>query len=241
MSNGDFDVDQLAAYLHLTPPQIARMADRGRLPGRKVQGEWRFSRAEVHHWLEEQIGASDADQLTKVESVLDAAPRQPTSTVSISRLCRPETMAIPLTARTRGSVIRSMCSVAASTGVLWDAAAMAEAVEAREQLHPTALESGVALMHPRRPQTSLLSDSVIALGICPSPIPFAGSGGQLTDVFFLICSYDDRVHLRVLARLSRMLVDPEFLPALRSCHTPADAHQIIAHAEQLHYDGEDPV
>ena len=36
MSADDFDIDSLAAYLHLTPQQVARLADRGKLPGRKV-------------------------------------------------------------------------------------------------------------------------------------------------------------------------------------------------------------
>ena len=38
---------------------------------------------------------------------------------------------------------------------------------------------------------------------------------ELTDVFFLICSVEDRGHLQVLARLSRVLGWPGFLDALR--------------------------
>ena len=71
MSEEDFDVMSLAAYLHLTPDQIRKMADRDRLPGRRVGGKWRFSRAEIHQWFEERIGLSDELELTKVEKVLD--------------------------------------------------------------------------------------------------------------------------------------------------------------------------
>ena len=56
MADDDFDVQRLATYLHLTPDQVARLADRGKLPGRKVQGQWRFAQADVHHWLEQRIG-----------------------------------------------------------------------------------------------------------------------------------------------------------------------------------------
>ena len=65
---------------------------------------------------------------------------------------------------------------------MWDALAMAEAVKAREKMHPTALDCGVALLHLRRPQTSILSDSVLALAVCPSPLPFSDTG-HLTDIF----------------------------------------------------------
>ena len=54
----DLDVAKLAEYLHLTPDQVTRMAVRGKVPARKVVGQWRFSEAEIHHWLEERIGAS---------------------------------------------------------------------------------------------------------------------------------------------------------------------------------------
>lgn len=231
----DLDVAQLAAYLHLTPDQVSKMAMRERVPGRRVGGEWRFSEAEIHHWLEERIGVGDIEDLDKVQAVLDRAAsvsdgQHHSDTRSISELCSIERIAIPLEARTRGSVIRSMCELAGNGGLMWDAPAMADAVQAREQLHPTALDSGVALLHPRRPQTSILADSILALGVCTSAIPFSDRG-HATDVFFLICSFSDAIHLRILARLSRMLADAELLSALRQSQSPSDAWQSLQAAE----------
>ena len=58
MPQSDFTIESLAAHLHLTPQQVSRLADRNKLPGRKVGGKWRFSRADIHHWLERRIGLS---------------------------------------------------------------------------------------------------------------------------------------------------------------------------------------
>jgi len=226
----DFDLARLAEYLHLTPDQVAKMAMRGRIPGRRVGGEWRFSEAEIHHWLEDRIGVSDLEGLEKVQAVLDRASG-PVEDRPISELCTIETTSVPLTARTRGSVIRSMCGLAAGSGLLWDPKAMADAVAAREQMHPTALDCGVALLHPRRPQTSILADSVIAMAVCPSAIPFSDSG-QLTDIFFLICSYDDAAHLRILAQLSRLIADSDILEQLRAAESAKDAWSALKTAEQ---------
>ena len=226
----DLDVPRLADYLHLTPDQVKKMAVRGRLPGRKVGGQWRFAEAEIHHWLEEQIGVSDLQELDKVQRVLDRAAGEVVDR-PIHELCTIETTEVPLNARTRGSVIRSMCGLAGRSGLMWDASAMAEAVRAREQMHPTALDCGVALMHPRRPQTSILADSVIALAICPAALPFSDAG-QLTDIFFLICSYDDATHLRILAKLSRMVADSEMLAKLRESESPAEAWDCLRVAEE---------
>ena len=67
----DHSVAQVAAYLHVSPAQVIKMASRGLLPGRRVGGEWVFNQAEIHHWLEEKIGASDSEELTKVQSMVD--------------------------------------------------------------------------------------------------------------------------------------------------------------------------
>lgn len=230
MSEENFDVAGLAAYLHLTPDQVNKMAQRGRLPGRRVGGDWTFSEAEVHHWLEQQIGASDIEQLDKVDAVLSRADTTG-SEVTIAGLCPIDVIEVPLQARTKASVIRSMSDLATRGGMLWDAPTMAEAVKAREDLHPTALDCGVALLHPRRPQSSILADSVVALGRTSQPLPFSDSG-HLTDIFFLIASYDDRVHLRILSRISRMITDEMFLGQLRDATDAADARQAIIDAEQ---------
>lgn len=226
----DYDVARLAEYLHLTPDQVTKMAVRGRLPGRRVSGDWRFNEADIHHWLEARIGGGDMQELNRIQLVIDRAAGEAFDR-PISELCTKQTMAVPLNARTRGSVIRSMCELTTRSGLMWDATVMAAAVQAREQMHPTALDCGVAMLHPRRPQTSILADSVIGMGICPTPIPFSDSG-QLTDIFFLICSYDDSSHLRILAKLSRLIADGEMLAGLRAAEGVTEAWECLRASEE---------
>ncbi len=227
MAQDDFDLESLAVYLHMTPPQVARLADRDKLPGRKVAGQWRFARAEIHHWLEQQIGLSDEDELVQVEDVLH---RSEGKQVCIADMLPPEAMAVPLPARTRNSVIREMVQLAAGTGWLWDLKKMTEAVRSREDMHSTALENGIALLHPRRPMAKILAQPFLALGVTTTSIPF-GAGAPLTDVFFLICSMEDRGHLKTLARLSRVITSPGFLDALRDSSDASQAHRLIAETE----------
>lgn len=232
MASKDFDIDQLAAYLHITPDQVAKMAVRGKLPARRVNGQWRFSESEIHHWLEEQIGIVQADELERFERILEKnLDTSIDDRTMLSEFMSIDAISIPLDARTKNSVVREMCNLAAKTGLLWDAAQMAEAVAAREALHPTALENGVALLHPRRPQVSILSDSLVALGITSQPFPFGNTSGHQTDIFFLICSTDDQIHLRILARLARLVTDEVLLTMLRSAQSPVEAMELIRAAE----------
>jgi nitrogen PTS system EIIA component len=80
----------------------------------------------------------------------------------------------------------------------------------------------VALLHPRRPLPHCLGQPLLALGKTSSGVPFGSENGQLTDIFFLICSVDDSQHLRTLARLSRLISAPGFLEAIRAAESSAE-------------------
>ena len=198
MSHTSLNLQQLSRYLHLPDAQVRKLVDKGAIPSRRVNGELIFSRDEVHRWLERRIGVSDEEELVQVEEALTKSvpPGTVETDISLVSLLPAGAIALPLSARTKDSVIRSMVQLAGGTGLLWDTTAMADAVKAREELHTTALDNGVALLHPRRPMPHILGDTFVALGVVPSGVPFGGALG-LTDVFFLICSMDDRVHLRI--------------------------------------------
>jgi PTS system nitrogen regulatory IIA component len=228
----DFDLQSLAEYLHLDPAQVARLAERQKIPSRRVQGNWRFARAEIHHWLENRIGVSGGEELAEVESMLrPTGENAEIARPSLAERMPLEAIEIPLAARTRGSVIQSLVDVAARTGLLWDVPRMAEAVRAREDLHPTALDSGVAMLHPRRPMPSILGAPLLAFGRTDRGIPFGGRHGADTDLFFLICSLDDRDHLQFLARLSRLAADPDLLALLRAARDAQTARELLLQAD----------
>ena len=227
MNQEDFDVAGLAKYLHITPQQVERLASRGKVPGRKVAGQWRFSPAEIHHWMEERMGLLENDELQRVETAL-AGPSSADG-LPLSRMLAVESVAVPLTAKTKRSVIAEMVELASQTGILWDPDRMIEAVQSREQMQSTAMPNGVALLHPRRPLANILGEPILALGVSPQGIPFGGAR-SLTSVFFLICSTDDRGHLRTLARLSRMLQEPTLVNKLQEAE---DAQQAREWFEQM--------
>ncbi len=232
MANETFDVASLAAYLHMMPAQVSRLAERGKLPGRRVAGQWVFSPPEISHWLEDRMGLSDDGELAAIETNLRRTERGGASTIDFAELLPLDSVAIPLQARTSGSVIKAMCELAAATGMLWDPQRMADAVAEREGMAPTALEHGVALLHPRRPQSSILGQAVVALGVTSHGIPFGGPGG-LTDIFFLIAATSDHEYLRILARLSRIINDRDWLTLLRESNDAPAARRLILERESM--------
>lgn len=223
------DLEQLATYLRRDVREVTKLASRGHLPGHKVSGQWRFARAEINHWIETQLHAYTEQELTALETAgAHQADREPLVSVLLSEA----SIAVPMLASTRSSVLRELVRLAEQSWQVYGPEAVLEAIKQREDLSSTVLESGVAIPHPRRPLPAALGEAVIAYGRTASGIPFGGPRGALTDVFFLVCCRDDRTHLQVLARLSRLLLLPDFLSELRAAETPAESYQIIADAEE---------
>ena len=221
------DVNAVASLLHVLPKQVQRWAERGHIPAQKINGEWRFARAAVHQWIEDKLHDLEGQQ--QMDDVVKH------HLVSVSEQLPIEAIDLQLNARTVSSVIDELSKVAASTGLLWDADEMAKAVRQREEIASTALECGVSLMHPRRPLTNYLAEPFITLGITSKPLPMSLAGEEndscMVDVFFLLCSTDDTDHIRTLARLGRLIRQPDFLDNLRQSQTPAEVLDVIREAE----------
>lgn len=235
MPNTNLTMTQLSRYLHLPEAQVKRLVERGTIPSRRVNGEFVFSRDEVNRWLETRIGVSDEAELEQVEAALvrSAPVGEAEESLQLARLIPEGAIALPLPAKTRDSAIREMVQLAVGTGLLWDGDAMAQAVKQREELHSTALDNGVALLHSRRPMPGILGDTFLCLGILSRGIPFGGGFDNLTDIFFLLCSLDDRIHLRILTRLSRILAHPGFVDRLREAPDENAVRELIASTEIL--------
>ncbi|MDJ0762985.1 MAG: helix-turn-helix domain-containing protein [Myxococcota bacterium] len=47
-------VREVASYLSVTEKTVYRLAQKGKLPGFKVAGAWRFRKRDIEGWIEEQ-------------------------------------------------------------------------------------------------------------------------------------------------------------------------------------------
>lgn len=229
MGNETMGLTELATYLRRDVRDVSKWASRGYLPGQKVSGEWRFHRAEINQWIETQLpGYTDEELLAFEQGGNHKHKEEPLLSVLLSEA----TTAVPLPAGTRTSVLRELVTLAEQSWQVYDPEAILNAIRTREDMGSTALESGVAIPHPRRPLANALGESLVAYGRTGTSIPFGAPSGVGTDVFFLVCCRDDRTHLRVLARLSRLLLRPNFLDKLRAAETAAETYHLIEEAER---------
>lgn len=224
------NLDQLAVRLGRDRREVERLVVRGNLPGRKVNGQWQFHPTEVTQWLEQEIRGYDESQLVQVELAQNSKEVDPQ--FPVTSLLKPDLIQIPLEARTKRSVLEALLEVAGRTWQVWEPAAILQAIQQREEVYSTAFENGVAIPHTRMPMPDALGESVIAFGRTFSGIPFGAPKRVLSDLFFLVLCRDSRTHLQILARLGRMIQQPEFLDGLRTLEDPQSTYDFIADAEQ---------
>lgn len=230
MAHDWFSLDELAQQLGRDRREIEKLVNRGRIPGRKVAGDWQFHPVEITHWLEQEMREYTDRELMVVEQTHRS--QEVAASAPVAGLIRPETIQFPLEARTKRSVLESLVEVAGRTWQIWQPAVLLTAIQEREAVLSTAFENGVAIPHPRNPLPDALGQSVIAVGRTSNGIPFGAPNRALTDIFFLVLSRDSHTHLQVLARIGRMIQSPQFVDQLRSAQSSLEAYELICTADR---------
>lgn len=60
-SDNILTIKQLASYLQLNERTVYRLAADGQLPAFKVGGSWRFRRADIDRWIDQQAHSTGTD------------------------------------------------------------------------------------------------------------------------------------------------------------------------------------
>ena len=229
MAHQFLSLEELAAQLGKDKRELQKLVQRGRIPGHRVDGSWRFHPAEIRMWLEQEMRGFSTAELANVEE-MQRGDQTPAGS-PLAAVLRREAVQVPLEARTRRSVLESLIEVAGRTWQVWEPALLMTAILEREDVMSTGYESGVAIPHPRNPLASALGSSIVAYGRTLSGIPFGAPKRALSDIFFLVLCRDSKTHLSVLARLGRLLQTAGFLDALRNAPDSDTSYAAICAAD----------
>ena len=208
------DMQQVANYLHLDTREVQKLASRGRMPCQKRKDGFVFRKIDVDHWIEAQLHELPSERLAQIEIGVRRHHGMGEEDLLVHQMIPQGGIAVPLHSRTRDSVLRDLVAMADACDMVYAADELHKAIMEREQVCSTALTRDVALPHPREHTPYDIASSFIVAGRSPCGLPFGAPDGSLTRLFFLICCKDDRTHLHVLARISRMLRQRDTIEAL---------------------------
>lgn len=233
MPHKSFNLDEVAHYLHLKVDEVQKYVREGVMPHEERGGRLSFTRCEIDSWASRRILGAGEKRLKIYHQQSSAGMLDLSKAHAIMPdLLRSEFIAPALASRTKPSVIRDMAALADRTELISDVEDLIRSLEERERLCTTALPGGVALLHPMTHDAYRFSESFLVLGRAVQPLPFGSPDGSTTDLFFLVCCQNDRLHLHVLARVCMMCHHTDLLLKLREAGDALGMFAALVAAEQ---------
>ncbi len=150
----------------------------------------------------------------------------------LSGLLSPAAIALGLTGRDRNGVLGELVNQIPELAKQPAARqTLLRALQEREQLHSTGIGDGIALPHARNALAGLVDGAIIVFGRHSAGIEYGALDGVAARLFFLLVAPTVSQHLNILARLSRLLRDPQLRQNLLTASQPEDVIALIREAE----------
>jgi excisionase family DNA binding protein len=219
-------IRQLATYLSVNERTVLKLVQDGTLPGVKVGNQWRFRKAMVDTWLDDQA--------------LGITPRQldlrrhedPRRMLSLSS-CFKQSHIIPEVEETaKIGVIAELAAYAARVGLVRDETWFVGALIQRENVMPSATGNGVAFLHTLRRHPNQIVEPFMILGRSRSGVDFDSLDGQPTHLFFVLGLKFEELQLPWLAKLTQMLAQTNVVRSLIDSSTVEDLYDGLMSAER---------
>ncbi len=233
-----FDLKGVANYLHLSRTDVELLMRDSDIPFEKRGERLVFQKTEIDTWASKRILGLESRPLAEYHKKTSRSRQEQLAQEAlIPQMMRPEFIDPALPAKTKASVLREMAALAVRTDRVWDPEGLVKGLSAREELCSTGLPGGLALLHTRQPDEHMFESPFIVLGRTVQQIPFGAPDGRPTDLFFLLASPDDRLHLHTLARLCLLAQKTDLLAGLRAAADAEEMYQCLVASEQVVLEG----
>ena len=150
----------------------------------------------------------------------------------LSDFLRPDFVVSRLEARDVDGVVREVSAKAGAAGVAPEGVVAQKLLE-REKQHSTVMGSGLAIPHATVPG---LDDPVIGVALAGEPILFGPAESDPVRVFVVLLSPPgrEREHVKLLARICRLMRHDDFLEHLEAAADEEGILQVIEAIDAQH-------
>ena len=220
-------VRELAAYLKVNERTVLKLASQGPLPAVRVGSQWRFRKATIDAWLD--------DQTLGISHRYVAAPRARGTAPLLLELgnCFAVAQILPsLAARTKMAAIEELADHTATLGLVRDKHWFVGALIERENVMPTAVGNGVAFLHTLRRHPEQVARPFMVLGRSPAGLDCDALDGLPTHLLFVLGLRYQELHLPWLTKLAQMLAGGDAKEALLAAPDAERMYEVLVAAER---------
>lgn len=219
-------IKQVASYLSVNERTVSKLVQDGTIPGVKVGNQWRFRKAMIDTWLDDQmLGLTPR----YVESTRPDSPRR---MLALANCFASDQILAELAGKTKAAVIGELATHARELGLVRDDTWFVGALIQRENVMPSATGNGLAFLHTLRRNAEQVVRPFMVLGRSRRGIDFDALDGKPTHLFFVLGLKYDELHLPWLSKLVQMLAQPDVTRALLESPDAIHIHEALAKAER---------
>ena len=220
-------VKQLASYLSVNERTVLKLVSDGTLPGVKVGNQWRFRKAMIDTWLDDQmIGVTPR----YIETPEKSGP--PPKMMELASCFQPEHIISELGSTSKTSVVEELALKAQELSLVRDKTWFMGALIERENVMPSAIGNGVAFLHTLHRSPEQVIRPFMVLGRSTRGVDFDSLDGEPTHLFFVLGLKFTELHLPWLQKLSQILIDRERIKSLLSASDAPAIFQVLSEAER---------
>jgi excisionase family DNA binding protein len=220
-------VKQMAEYLSVNERTVLKLVTDGALPGVKVGSQWRFRKAMIDTWLDDQMLGVVPRYLDG--PALDGSPRR----MLVLAACFQPGLILPeLKARSKNGVIEELASFAHFLALVRDKTWFVGALIERENILPSAIGNGTAFLHTLRRNPEQVTRPFMVLGRSKEGVDFDSLDGRPTHLFFVLGLKYDELHLPWLHKLSQMLASEQAVKVLLDAPDAPALYEALFEAER---------
>ena len=222
-------IKEVAQYLKMNERTVYKLIQSGKIPAAKLGKQWRLNKDQLNELLGFQMSEMPNEDLKDLEKDHKEA------VIKITPLLKKEKVIFNFYANSKSQAIQSLVNVISENDKLSasNSEKLLKAVMERERLCSTAIEEGVALPHPRDVVLKGLKKPLIAIGVSKHGMDLESIDGKPTHLILLIIAHRSDIHLRLMARLSRLLRDKVVRYKLSNLADFKEFKDLIKHAEEI--------
>ncbi len=153
--------------------------------------------------------------------------------MQLNQILKIEFINANLSARNKDEALAELINTIIEGGIKLKHSSIIEILKQRENLGSTGIGDGVAIPHGKIPE---LDEIIVAFGRSMEGIPFDSLDGKPVHLFFLLLAPENSSgqHLKILAKISKMLKDVDFRKKLLKAKSQSDLYKIILDQENIY-------
>jgi PTS system nitrogen regulatory IIA component len=219
---------ELAEYIKLNEKTVLKMAQEGTIPGVKIGSQWRFHLDRVDAYLQNDIIKSN-------ESDLNLIIGTGVNILPLSRLITEDLIDINLKGSTVDDVLAELTAIVTNAHLTSSGQQLISELKKREKMLSTAIGNNVALPHPRHPKAAYFKKPNIVIARSLRGVNFNAPDKKPVHLFFMTCAPNEFVHLRLLAKISKLLHESGRIEKFIQSDSKEEIVKILLEFDRQHF------